>query len=162
MLTLENYALESYQIWDDPDLIAIEATIEGSLGKTKIARKEKRLMAAAQAGDDKAVQEIKEDIDEDLERVRKAARAEKNKQLAACALKVAAVAATITKLIINHKRDVATKGALQEIMKENHGELPPDVKKLLEAQNKHGGVMLAADVVGQLSEPFQQALGVIL
>ena len=50
----ELYAFESYQIYDDPSYISMEASIEGDLGGTKFERDEKRLLAAVKAGDEEA------------------------------------------------------------------------------------------------------------
>ena len=97
----EDYVLESYQIYDDPDLIAIETSIEGELGNGKLARKEKRLLAAAKAGDRETAQKIKNEITEDAKKIQDAAKREKNIQLAKAAVGIAAKAVSIGAMIFS-------------------------------------------------------------
>lgn len=104
----EAYAFESYQIYDDPSYIAVEASIEGDLGGTKFERDEKRLLAAVKAGDQEAAKQIKEEIDQKAELIRKEAKKERNKQLVKSALSIAAKAASIGAWIygmINSKKE---------------------------------------------------------
>ena len=95
----ETYLLESYMISDDPEYIAIEASIEGELGNGKLGRKAKRLLSAAKNGDEKTARQLKDELTEDAKKVEAAARKEKNLQLAKSAIGIAARAISLGSMI---------------------------------------------------------------
>ncbi len=148
---LAPYALEALTISNDPYIIAMEASIEDKLGDTKIARKEKRLVRAVQAGDQEKVDEIKKDIDEDVEKLKEAARKakiEKNLKLAHNIIQIAGAAAGLAGLIVSHRRETATNNYLNDLMERNNGSIPADVAGLMQAQNKDAFV---GNTVGRIS-----------
>lgn len=153
----ELYAFESYQIYDDPSYISMEASIEGDLGGTKFERDEKRLLAAVKAGDEEAAKEIKSEIDERATAIRKEAQKEKNKQLVRSALNIAAKAASIGAWIygmINSKKE-STKWS--QITSAGNGATPADVAainalraKNAKVNNISTGVQITSNLVNML------------
>jgi len=151
------YAFESYQIYDDPSFIAIEANIEGDLGGTKFERDEKRLLAAVKAGDQESAKQIKEEIDEKAEAIRKEAKKEKNKQLVRSALSIAAKAASIGAWIygmINSKKESAEWA---KISNSPNGASAAEIKNINDIRaraskvsNVNTGVQITSNLLGML------------
>lgn len=156
-MSYELYAFESYQIYDDPGFISMEASIEGDLGGTKFERDEKRLLAAVKAGDEESAKQIKSEIDAKAEAIRKEAQKEKNKQLVRSALNIAAKAASIGAWIygmINSKKE-GTKWA--QITAGGNGATPADVAAInaLRAKNSKvsnisTGVQITSNLVNMV------------
>ena len=97
--------LENYLIIDDPDLIAVESFIYAAFeSDTSSARELKtnlRKLANAKANNDKdAIKEAKEDVDDNIKEINKAANEEKDSQRKAKLKKVAKIGGIIASTIV--------------------------------------------------------------
>lgn len=140
--------LESYNIIDDPDLIAVEAFIyqafESDISSAKELKTNLNKLAKAKAsGDESDLREAKEDVKESIDEVNKAANDEKDAQRKAKLKKIAkiggiiagaiATAATIAVVAKNVKERKARGAEIEKRIDENNAILRKQREELVKA-----------------------------
>lgn len=131
-ILISSYTLESYIINTDPIFIAMEAAVN-AMGTNELSKDEMELIAAIRRKDAEAAEEIKGRIDARIERARKKARREKNKQIADACLGYLATAASVASMIYGLRGDRKIgrlRGAVQSYTDQNK-DTPVELQKAL-------------------------------